>query len=224
MQSAELDQVTVDVTDGKGTTLRATGSIVAFDGFLKLYREDTDDAAEEDDSRMLPPMAERDPLKPRRRDGGAALHPAAAALLRSQPGEEDGGTGHRPALHLRLDPVGAAGPQICPAGQAPLHPGGPRPPGHRVPGELLRALRRYRLHRLDGGEARRDRRRRYRMAGDAARLLGRVLPRGRSDQGPQDQRRDRGAGRGPRPALLPRARGRHRSAPLRKPAAPAGLV
>jgi DNA topoisomerase-1 len=63
MQSAELDQVTVEVTDGKGTTLRATGSIVAFDGFLKLYREDTDDAAEEDDSRMLPPMAERDPLK-----------------------------------------------------------------------------------------------------------------------------------------------------------------
>jgi DNA topoisomerase-1 len=62
MQSAELDQVSVDVTDGKGTTLRATGSVIAFDGFLKLYREDTDDAAEEDDSRMLPPMAERDPL------------------------------------------------------------------------------------------------------------------------------------------------------------------
>jgi DNA topoisomerase-1 len=63
MQSAELDQVSVDVTDGKGTTLRATGSIVAFDGFLKLYREDTDDAAEEEEGRMLPPMAERDPLK-----------------------------------------------------------------------------------------------------------------------------------------------------------------
>ncbi len=62
MASAELDQVTVDVTDGKGLTLRATGSIVAFDGFLKLYREDQDDAAEEDEGRMLPPMAERDPL------------------------------------------------------------------------------------------------------------------------------------------------------------------
>ena len=62
MQSAELDQVSVDVTDGKGITLRATGSIVAFDGFLKLYREDQDDAAEEDEGRMLPPMAERDPL------------------------------------------------------------------------------------------------------------------------------------------------------------------
>ena len=50
MQSAELDQVSVDVTDGKGTTLRATGSVVAFDGFLKLYREDTDDAAEEEEA------------------------------------------------------------------------------------------------------------------------------------------------------------------------------
>ncbi len=67
MQSAELDQVSVDVTDGKGLKLRANGSIVAFDGFLKLYREDTDDkpegAADEDDNRMLPPMSERDPLK-----------------------------------------------------------------------------------------------------------------------------------------------------------------
>src|SRR5579872_2798471 len=65
MQSAELDQVSVEVTDGKGLRLRATGSIVAFDGFLKLYREDTDDkpegAPEEEDNRMLPPMAERDP-------------------------------------------------------------------------------------------------------------------------------------------------------------------
>jgi DNA topoisomerase I len=63
MQSAELDQVAVDVVDGKGQTLRATGSIVAFDGFLKLYREDTDDAAEDEDNRMLPPMAARDLLK-----------------------------------------------------------------------------------------------------------------------------------------------------------------
>jgi DNA topoisomerase I len=63
MQSAELDQVSVDVTDSKGLKLRANGSIVAFDGFLKLYREDTDDASEEEDNRMLPPMSERDPLK-----------------------------------------------------------------------------------------------------------------------------------------------------------------
>jgi len=72
MASAELDQVSVDVTDSKGQTLRATGSIIAFDGFLKLYREDTDDQAEDDDNRMLPPMAERDPLK--RGDVAAIQH------------------------------------------------------------------------------------------------------------------------------------------------------
>ncbi|HTR15428.1 MAG TPA: type I DNA topoisomerase [Acetobacteraceae bacterium] len=60
MQSAELDQVAVDVA-ANGTRLRATGSIIAFDGFLKLYREGTDED-EEEEGRMLPPMAERDPL------------------------------------------------------------------------------------------------------------------------------------------------------------------
>ena len=71
MQSAELDQVAVDVASG-GTKLRANGSIVAFDGFLKLYREATDEAPEgdsRDETRMLPPMNERDPL---RRDRVAA--------------------------------------------------------------------------------------------------------------------------------------------------------
>ncbi len=66
MQSAELDQVTVEIADPArpaGPRLRATGSILAFDGFLRLYREDQDDAAEDDEAKMLPPMAERDPLK-----------------------------------------------------------------------------------------------------------------------------------------------------------------
>jgi DNA topoisomerase-1 len=72
MQSAELDQVTVEVTDGRGITLRATGSIIAFDGFLKLYREGTDEEAAEDEGKMLPPMAERDPL--RRGDVTAEQH------------------------------------------------------------------------------------------------------------------------------------------------------
>jgi len=64
MQAAELDQTSVDMTDGAGQTLRATGSVLAFDGFLKLYREDLDDAAaEDDDARILPPIAKGDPLK-----------------------------------------------------------------------------------------------------------------------------------------------------------------
>ncbi len=63
MQAAELDQTSVDMTDGKGQTLRATGSVLAFDGFLRLYREDLDDPAEDDDARILPPIGKGDPLK-----------------------------------------------------------------------------------------------------------------------------------------------------------------
>jgi DNA topoisomerase-1 len=70
MQSAELDQVTVELGDParkNAPRLRATGSILAFDGFLKLYREDQDDVpgerSAEDENKMLPPMAERDPLR-----------------------------------------------------------------------------------------------------------------------------------------------------------------
>ena len=59
MASAELDQTTIDVIDRKGrSTLRATGTVVAFDGFLTLYQEDRDEPAAEDDEsgRILPPV------------------------------------------------------------------------------------------------------------------------------------------------------------------------
>ena len=69
MQSAELDQTAVDMSDGQGQTLRASGSVVAFDGFLKLYREDLDDAAnDDDDARILPPISKGDPLQTARVD------------------------------------------------------------------------------------------------------------------------------------------------------------
>ena len=65
MASAELDQTAIDVVDAGGrSTLRATGSVIAFDGFLKLYREDRDDseasnsAADDDADRILPAVAE----------------------------------------------------------------------------------------------------------------------------------------------------------------------
>ena len=64
MSSARLDQVGVDVADGTGTQLRATGSVIAFPGFLKLYREDRDDPSGEGDeeNRVLPPVKEGDSL------------------------------------------------------------------------------------------------------------------------------------------------------------------
>ncbi len=45
MESATLEQTAVDITsEDRKTTLRATGQVVLFDGFLKLYREDRDEA------------------------------------------------------------------------------------------------------------------------------------------------------------------------------------
>jgi DNA topoisomerase-1 len=62
MQSAELERTTVDIAakvDGRLLELRATGQVVKFDGFLKLYREDQDDLSpdgEDDETRRLPEM------------------------------------------------------------------------------------------------------------------------------------------------------------------------
>ncbi|MFN6998826.1 type I DNA topoisomerase [Elioraea tepidiphila] len=59
MASAELDQTTVEIeSEDKTIAFRATGSVLVFDGFLKLYREDRDDPAEDEDGRILPAMAE----------------------------------------------------------------------------------------------------------------------------------------------------------------------
>jgi DNA topoisomerase-1 len=64
MESAVLDQVGIDIADPSNKIrLHATGSTVVFDGFLKLYQEDQDDAAEDDDNRRLPAMRETEPLK-----------------------------------------------------------------------------------------------------------------------------------------------------------------
>ncbi len=69
MESATLEQTAVDITSGdRKTTLRATGQVVLFDGFLKLYREDRDDAPDgadpdaEDSTAILPRMERGDAM------------------------------------------------------------------------------------------------------------------------------------------------------------------
>ena len=57
MASAALDQVAVDVTSNDGAvSLRATGSVVAFDGFLRVYREGRDNGEDEDSETILPDL------------------------------------------------------------------------------------------------------------------------------------------------------------------------
>jgi DNA topoisomerase-1 len=81
MASAELEQTTADIEvsgrDGKLYTLRASGSVVMFEGFLKIYEEGRDDRvrvvekgkedhSEDDDGRRLPPLAEGDRVTDRK--------------------------------------------------------------------------------------------------------------------------------------------------------------
>lgn len=63
MASAVLDQVAADIENAdKSVVLRANGSVIAFDGFLKLYREGFDDNKEDDNDqdRLLPPLSKGD--------------------------------------------------------------------------------------------------------------------------------------------------------------------
>ncbi|MFD0987143.1 type I DNA topoisomerase [Methyloligella solikamskensis] len=66
--SAEIERTTVDIdvegSDGKTYGVRATGQVICFDGFLKLYDEGRDDQ-ESEDSAVLPPLAEKDQLDAR---------------------------------------------------------------------------------------------------------------------------------------------------------------
>jgi DNA topoisomerase-1 len=64
MSSARLERTTVELTDGAGrATLRATGQVVLFPGFMALYDEGRDDVADEEGARM-PPLRDGDaPVK-----------------------------------------------------------------------------------------------------------------------------------------------------------------
>ena len=55
MSAAVFDQVGVDIdVDAGAAQLRATGSVLAFDGFIKVYQEGRDDTADDDNEQRLP--------------------------------------------------------------------------------------------------------------------------------------------------------------------------
>ncbi|MBT4932223.1 MAG: type I DNA topoisomerase [Rhodospirillaceae bacterium] len=63
MEAAVMDQVAADLTSPDGqTTLRATGSVIAFDGFLKVYQDSDDKKSDDDKDRILPDMNEGDAM------------------------------------------------------------------------------------------------------------------------------------------------------------------
>jgi DNA topoisomerase-1 len=63
METARLERTTVDVGSADGQVeLRATGQVITFDGFLKVYEEGRDDVEGEDDN-VLPQIMEGEPAK-----------------------------------------------------------------------------------------------------------------------------------------------------------------
>jgi DNA topoisomerase I len=71
MESAELERTTADITAkaaGRVIDLRATGTVVKFDGFFALYHEDMDDPIDDDEGKRLPEMSAGEALTKRKID------------------------------------------------------------------------------------------------------------------------------------------------------------
>ena len=63
MEAARLERTTVDISsDDDQVVLRATGQVVMFDGFMKVYEEGRDDDAGSDEDRRLPQISQGDKL------------------------------------------------------------------------------------------------------------------------------------------------------------------
>jgi DNA topoisomerase-1 len=61
MASARLERTTVELTDGAGrATLRATGQVVLFPGYLALYEEGRDEKAEDEEAARMPHLVRGD--------------------------------------------------------------------------------------------------------------------------------------------------------------------
>ncbi|MEO1251181.1 MAG: type I DNA topoisomerase [Pseudomonadota bacterium] len=64
MESARLENTTIDLlSQDKKTGLRATGSVILFDGFLKLYEEGRDDPDGDEASGVLPKLTAGEPAE-----------------------------------------------------------------------------------------------------------------------------------------------------------------
>ena len=64
MEAARLERTTVDIASTDGAVgLRATGQVVTFDGFLKVYEEGRDEPTEDDDGSRLPQIMQGEPAK-----------------------------------------------------------------------------------------------------------------------------------------------------------------
>jgi DNA topoisomerase-1 len=67
MEAARMERTTVDIASDDGQVgLRATGQVVLFDGFLRVYEEGRDDSVLDDDDKRLPQLMQGEPAEKRK--------------------------------------------------------------------------------------------------------------------------------------------------------------
>ena len=126
-----------------------------------------DDVVQDDSDHVLPPMKEGDRVKLIGDRAQPAFHRAAAALLRSVPGQGAGRVRHRPAVDLRIHYFHVARPPVRRYRKPALHGDGHRQDRQPLPDPILHHLRGLRLHGKDGRFARRRGERRAGMGASA---------------------------------------------------------
>ena len=120
MEAAQMEQVAIDIASpDNSTVLRANGSVVKFDGFLKLYQEGQDENAStvnEDEAdrkereRILPPVSKGDalalgPVMPEQHFTKPPPRLLEASLVRKMEELELD-------VHLCLNPSSTTGPKL----------------------------------------------------------------------------------------------------------------
>ena len=126
MVPAVFDQTSIDILAGDNL-FRATGSVMKFDGFLKVYEESKETSDDEDEERKhtLPPVTEGETLKMTalKLSGQQHFHRAAAAFQRSHAGERAGREGHRASIDVCQHPERDSGSRVRGEADEPLLPG-----------------------------------------------------------------------------------------------------
>ncbi|MEM1360549.1 MAG: type I DNA topoisomerase [Pseudomonadota bacterium] len=101
MAAARLERTTVDISSPDGeVVLRATGQVILFDGFLKVYEEGRDEPTSDGDDARLPVISEGE-ATPLHKDG---LKPAYAKLTEAQDATT---TSQGRAVNAHIDTSGA---------------------------------------------------------------------------------------------------------------------
>lgn len=101
MADAKIDKTTVTIdVDGTIEKFIATGEVVAFDGFLKVYHESTDDDDNStEEAYLLPALRVNDRLERREIVSTERFSQGPLRYTEGQSGTEPK-SGHRPSLYL----------------------------------------------------------------------------------------------------------------------------